>query len=75
MQEAEVEVQVHYLTNSINFHNHILKVLMGDQKGQSARFVVKQVIQLLTATTEWIMPTKANIHPQNWLLWLHLPTP
>ena len=38
----EVEAKVHCLINSISFHN--LKVLMQEQKGQFARFVVKHVI-------------------------------
>ena len=43
----EVEVEVHLIITSINFHHlnsHNLKDLILDQKGQSARFVVRHVI-------------------------------
>ena len=43
----EVEAEVHHLITSISFHHlnfHNLKDLILDQKGQFARFVVRQVI-------------------------------
>ena len=43
----EVKAEVHLLITSINFHHlnsHNLKDPILDQKGQSARFVVRQVI-------------------------------
>ena len=62
--EAEAEVQVHLQVSLINF-SHNLKVLMLEQKGQSVKYMERQVIQALTATTGWTMPIKANIHLQS----------
>ena len=62
--KAEAEVQVHLQVSLINF-SHNLKVLMLEQKGQSVKYVDRQVIQPLTTTTGWTMPIKASIHLQS----------
>ena len=59
--EAEAEVQAYLQVSLINF-THKLKVLILEQKDQSVKYVERQVIQPLIATTGWIMPIKASIH-------------
>ena len=62
----EVDSTTPISTLRISFHNHLRATLSFHRtlkvQGPNARFVVSLAIKPLTATIEWILHTKVDIH-------------
>jgi hypothetical protein len=66
VEEVDSTTPINISTLRISFHNHLRATLSFHRnlkvQGLNARFVVSLAIKPLTATIEWILHAKADIH-------------